>query len=53
MTAKKYIKDKLEESRNRQTGILAKKIQEGQKKLFLERAEMTESVFKKAEEKAC
>jgi len=49
--SEKYIKDKLEESRNRQTGILAKKIQEGQKKLFLERAEMTESVFKKAEEK--
>ena len=44
--SEKYIKDKLEESRNRQTGILAKKIQEGQKKLFLERAEMTESVFK-------
>ena len=49
--SEKYIKDKLEESRNRQTGILAKKIQEGQKKLFLERAEMTKSVFKKAEEK--
>ena len=49
--SEKYIKDKLEESRNKQTGILAKKIQEGQKKLFLERAEMTESVFKKAEEK--
>lgn len=49
--SEKYIKDKLEESRNRQTGILAKKIQEGQKKLFLERAEMTESIFKKAEEK--
>ena len=45
--SEKYIKDKLEESRNRQTGILAKKIQEGQKKLFLERAEMTESVFKR------
>ena len=38
--SEKYIKDKLEESRK-----------EGQKKLFLERAEMTESVFKKAEEK--
>ena len=49
--SEKYIKDKLEESRNRQTGILAKKIQEGQKKLFLERAEMTKSVFKKAEER--
>ena len=45
--SEKYIKDKLEESRNRQTGILAKKIQEGQKKLFLERAEMTESVYTK------
>ena len=40
--SEKYIKDKLEESRNRQTGILAKKIQEGQKKLFLERAEKAE-----------
>lgn len=49
--SEKYIKDKLEESKNKQTGILAKKIQEDQKKLFLERAEMTESVFKKAEEK--
>ena len=38
--SEKYIKDKLEESRNRQTGILAKKIQEGQKKLFLERADL-------------
>ena len=49
--SEKLIKDKLEAKRNEETSRLAKLTQEGQKKLFLERAEMTDSVFKKAEEK--
>lgn len=49
--SEKYIKDKLEESRNRETSKLAKMMQESQKKLFLERAKMTERVFEKAEKK--
>lgn len=49
--SEKLIKDRLEAKRNEQTSKLAKMTQEGQKKLFLERAEMTDSVFKKAEEK--
>lgn len=47
----KLIKDRLEAKRNEETSKLAKMTQDGQKKLFLERAEMTESVFKKAEDK--
>lgn len=49
--SEKYIKDKLEESRNRETSKLAKMMQDSQKELFLERAKMTESVFEKAEKK--
>ncbi len=49
--SEKLVKDKLEAKKNEQTSKIAKLMQEGQKKLFLERAEMTESVFKKAEEK--
>lgn len=49
--SEKLIKDKLEEKKNEQTGILAKKTQDGQKKLFLERVRMTEEVFKKAYDK--
>lgn len=49
--SEKLIKDKLEAKKNEQTSRVAKLTQEGQKKLFLERAEMTESIFKKAEEK--
>lgn len=49
--SEKLIKDKLEEKRNQQTRLLAKKTQDGQKKLFLERAAMTEKIFKKAQEK--
>ena len=49
--SEKLIKDKLEAKRNEETSRLAKLTQEGQKRLFIERAEMTESVFKKAEEK--
>lgn len=49
--SEKLIKDKLEEKRNEQTGILAKKTQDGQKKLFLERVQMTDEIFEKAKEK--
>lgn len=49
--SEKLIKDKLEAKKNEQTGILAKNTQEGQRKLFVERVEMTENIFKKAEEK--
>ncbi|MEE0913892.1 MAG: V-type ATP synthase subunit E family protein [Ruminococcus sp.] len=47
----KLIKDKLEAKRNEQTSKIAKMLQDGQKKLFLKRSEMTESVFEKASEK--
>lgn len=49
--SEKLIKDRLEEKKNEQTGILAKKTQDGQKKLFLERVRMTDEIFKKAYEK--
>lgn len=47
----KLVKDKIEEIKNRETSKLAKLTQDGQKELFLERAKMTEDIFKKAEEK--
>lgn len=49
--SEKLIKDRLEIKRNEQTSKLAKLTQDGQRKLFLERAEMTDSIFKKVEEK--
>lgn len=49
--SEKLIKDSLEAKRNEETSKLAKMTQDGQKKLFLERMEMTDKVFKKAEEK--
>lgn len=49
--SEKYISKKLEEKKNEETSVLAKLMQDGQKQLFIERAEMTESIFKKAEEK--
>lgn len=49
--SEKYIGDMLEKKRNEETGKIAKLTQEGQRKLFLKRFEMTESIFKKAEEK--
>ena len=45
------IKDKLLETRTRQTAILAKKTQDGQRKLFIERSAMVEEVFKMAADK--
>ncbi len=51
LDSEKYIKDRLEEKRHAETGRLAKEMQEGQRSLFLERAKMTDNVFKKAEEK--
>lgn len=51
LDSEKYISDKLEAKRNEETSKVAKLMQDGQKELFLMRSEMTESVFKKAEEK--
>lgn len=47
----KYISDMLEAKKNEETSKISKLTQDGQKELFLKRAEMTESVFIKAEEK--
>lgn len=47
----KYISDKLEAKKSEETSKVSKLMQDGQRELFLKRAEMTESVFKKAEEK--
>lgn len=49
--SEKLIREKLEETRSRETVILASKTKEGQKKLFIARGEMIEDVFAKAEEK--
>ena len=49
--SEELILQKLEESRNRRTVILAAKTKEGQKKLFVERSAMVEDVFKKAADK--
>ena len=49
--SEKLVRTRLESKRNEMTSKFAKLTQEGQKKLFLERAEMTESIFKKAEAK--
>jgi V/A-type H+-transporting ATPase subunit E len=49
--SEKYISDMLEAKKNEETGKIAKLMQDGQRKLFLERSEMTESVFSKTEEK--
>lgn len=51
LDSEKYISDKLEAKKNEETSKVAKLMQEGQKELFLKRCEMTEKVFKKAEEK--
>lgn len=44
-------KDKLIETHNRQTAMIASKTQEGQRQLFIERAAMTKEVFDLAKEK--
>lgn len=49
--SERYIVDQLEHKRNAEASKLAKLIQESQKNIFLERAEMTEKVFEMAEEK--
>lgn len=51
LDSERYISDKLEAKKNEETSKVAKLMQDGQKELFLMRSEMTESVFKKAEEK--
>ncbi len=49
--SEKLVKDRLEKKKNEMTGKLAKLTQNGQRELFLERAQMTDNIFKKAEEK--
>ena len=49
--SQRLIKDKLQETRTRQTAILAKKTQDGQRKLFIARSAMVEEVNKKAADK--
>ena len=49
--SQRLIKDKLQETRTRQTAILAKKTQDGQRKLFIARSAMVEEVFKMAADK--
>lgn len=46
-----FVQKQLAEKRNYETSIIAKQTQEGQKKLFLKRAEMAEDIFNKAEKK--
>ena len=47
----KLIREKLEEQRNKQRSIIAKKSQQAQKELFIKRLEMTDTVFEKAKAK--
>ena len=47
----KLIREKLEEQRNEQRSIIAKKSQQAQKELFIKRLEMTDTVFEKAKAK--
>ncbi len=49
--SERLIKDKLHEKRSHELAILAKKTQEGQRELFVERSRMTDEVFKNAANK--
>lgn len=49
--SEKYVKDMLEQKRNEETSKLATLVADGRKKLFMERAEMTNEIFKMAEKK--
>ena len=49
--SEKYISDMLEAKKNEETSKLAKLMQDGQRQLFIERSEMTDSIFAKAEKK--
>lgn len=49
--SQRLLKDGLREKSNKSTALLAKKTQESRRKLFLERAAMTEEIFSKAEDK--
>ena len=51
LDSERLKKEKLTQTRNRQTALIASKAQEGQRKLFVERAAMTEEIFKLAAEK--
>lgn len=49
--SEKYINDKLAQAKIKETGKLAKMMQDSQKQLFLERSKMTDNVFDTAEKK--
>ncbi|MCQ2514248.1 MAG: hypothetical protein MJ089_04065 [Ruminococcus sp.] len=49
--SEKYISRMLKAKQGEETGKIAKLMQDGQRKLYIERSEMTENVFKKAEER--
>ena len=49
--SEKYVKDMLEQKRNEATSKLATLIADGRKQLFMQRAEMTNEIFKMAENK--
>ena len=49
--SEKLIADRLEQKRTEQTSVLAKRTQDGQRALFLKRAEMTAAVFEEAMQK--
>ncbi len=49
--SEKYISDMLEKKKNEETSKTAKLTQDGQRKLFLQRRTMIDSIFSKAEEK--
>lgn len=49
--SQRLIKETLQEKRSRQTALLATKTQEGQRRLFVERAAMVDAVFEEAQKK--
>lgn len=51
LDCEKLIREKYNESQNHQTALLAAKTQEGQRKLFIARAAMTEEIFQAAADK--
>lgn len=49
--SEKLIERRLEQKRGEQTAVLARKIRDGQRELFLERVKMTEEIFDLAQKK--
>ena len=51
LDSEKLLKEKLNETHNNHTALIASKTQEGQRRLFVERSKMTNEVFKLAFDK--